>query len=70
MQAAVAVENLAGLILQSRLRQYSLVEVKVESDGISLIQGKVHAASIHGRDWESPAHLTARELEVMNSFPN
>ncbi|GAX83478.1 hypothetical protein CEUSTIGMA_g10903.t1 [Chlamydomonas eustigma] len=61
--AAVAVEKLAGLILQSRLRKFSLVEVKVESDGISLLQGKMQAASVSGRDWESPAYLTARELQ-------
>jgi|LauGreDrversion4_1035100.scaffolds.fasta_scaffold823675_1 hypothetical protein len=64
-QATSVVENLAALILRSRLKEAEKVEVDVDSDGLALLQGKLRSASVRGRDWESPARLTAREIQVM-----
>ena len=64
MQAVSTVETLAALILQSRLRRAESVHVDVDSDGLMLLQGRLRSARIRGRDWESPAKLTARELQV------
>ena len=65
-QAVSAVENLAALIIRSKLRGSQNVEVNVDSDGLALLQGRLRSASVQGKAWESPARLTAREIQVNN----
>ena len=60
--ASSLIENLAVLILKSRLAKYDQVKVQVEATSFGLIQGKIDGVTIQGTDWASPVALTSRYL--------
>jgi hypothetical protein len=58
------VETVVGLALKSRLRQCSDIDVQVDADSWTLLQGRVRSARVKGKCWASPKMLTARMLQV------
>jgi hypothetical protein len=60
--ASSLIENLAVLILKTRLARYDEVKVKVDASPLGLIQGKIDGVTIQGTDWASPVALTSRSL--------
>ena len=60
--ASSLIENLAVLILKTRLARYDEVKVKVDASPFGLIQGKIEGVTIQGTDWASPVALTSRSL--------
>ena len=60
--ASSLLEQIAVLILKSRLARYGMVSVEVNASPFGLLQGRVDGVDIRGTDWASPVNLTSRSL--------
>jgi hypothetical protein len=64
LQTTGVLEGVAKLALQSQLRTFRAVDVKVNASPSRLLQGALDGAIVRGIAWESPLGLSARLLEV------
>lgn len=62
------VSSVVTLALRSRLRKCGKIDIRVDTDGLTLLSGQVRRAWAEGVDWQSPADLTARLLQVSSSL--
>lgn len=60
--ASMLIENLALIVLKSRLSKYRQVEVTVDASDLDVLRGKVNGCTVRGTDWASPMSLTSRFL--------
>jgi len=62
--AASMLQSVVTLALKSQLRQCGHIDVDVDGDVGTLLDGRIRGARCLGHRWQSPLNLTARMLDV------